>query len=51
MRIEGGAGRDQVTQDQIFLQADQPVHIAGQRGFGENLGGFLDAGSADEAFA
>ena len=48
-RLEAGAGRNQVAQDHVLLQADQVVDLAGQGRFGEHLGRFLEAGGRDEA--
>ena len=49
VRVERRACGDQVAEDDVLLQADQRVDRAGQGGFGENLGGLLEAGGGDEA--
>jgi hypothetical protein len=48
---EAGAGRDQVAEDHVLLQADQVVDLAGQGRLGEHLGRLLEAGGRDEAGA
>src|SRR5438445_310268 len=41
---------DQVAEDDVFLEADQGIDRAREGGFGEDLGGLLEAGGADEGF-
>jgi hypothetical protein len=45
-----GAGGDQAAQDDILLEAAQVVHAPFQGRFGEDAGGFLEAGGGNEAF-
>ena len=49
MRLEAGAGRDQVAEDDVLLQADEVVDLAGQGRLGQHLGRLLEAGGRDEA--
>ena len=42
--LEGGASGDEVSEDDVFFQAEQSVLLAGDTGFGEDAGGFLEAG-------
>ena len=49
MHVEAGAGRDEVAEDDVLLEADQVIDLAGQGGLGEDLGGLLEAGGRDEA--
>src|SRR6266851_2228542 len=48
VRMEARAGRDQVPQDDVFLESHQVVHLAGQGRLREHLGGFLEAGGRNE---
>ena len=50
-RAEAGAGRNQVAEDHVLLEADEVIGAAGERRFGEHLGRFLEAGGRDEAGA
>ena len=43
-----GASRDQLTNDDIFLQAHQRVHLALDSGIGEHSGGLLEGGCGQE---
>ena len=49
MRVEARPGRDQVAQDDVLLQADQVVHLAGQRRLGQHLRRLLERRRRDEA--
>src|SRR6266511_455683 len=51
VRRERGAGWDQVAEDDVLLEADEHVDRSSQGGFGEDLGGLLEAGGADEGLA
>src|ERR1700680_2340149 len=42
--LETGSRRDQAAHDDVFLEAAQVVHLAGNRRFGENARGLLEAG-------
>ena len=44
-----GAGRDEATDDDVFLQAHEVVHLALDGGFGEHPGGLLEGGRGEEA--
>ena len=46
--LEAGAGRDQAAHDDVFLEAAQVIHLAGDGGFGEDARGLLEAGGGDE---
>ena len=46
--VEAGAGRDQVTHDDVFLEAAQVVDLAERGGFGEHPGGVLEGRGGDE---
>src|SRR5579864_4518662 len=46
--LQAGAGGDQAAHDDVFLEAAQVVHLAGDGGFGEHARGLLEAGGADE---
>ena len=41
-RREAGAGRDEVTHDDVFLEAAQVVDLAQRRRFGEDARGVLE---------
>ena len=46
--VQAGAGGDQLTDDDILLQAHQMVHLALDGGLGQNLGSLLEGGSGQE---
>ena len=46
---ETGAGRNQVTHDDVFLEAAQMIDLAQRGRFGENAGRVLERGRGDEA--
>jgi hypothetical protein len=46
--IAARPGRDQATDDDVFLQALQRVDLAVDRGLGEHAGGLLEGGRRDE---
>jgi len=39
--FEPGARRDQAAHDDVFLEAAQVIHLAGDGGFGEDARGLL----------
>src|SRR5262245_12294136 len=41
---EASAGRNQVSEDDVLLQTDKVINLAGERSFGEHLRRFLEAG-------
>src|SRR5690606_17320395 len=45
-----GSGRNQSTNDDVFLQAAQIIALTGHRAFGQYAGGFLEGGSGNKAF-
>src|SRR3989338_8452971 len=48
MMRESGAGRDQAADDHVFLQATQPVDLAGDGRLGEYPRGLLERRRRDE---
>src|SRR5208283_3226979 len=46
--FETGAGGNEPAHDDVFLEAAEIVHLAGNGGFGKDAGGLLEAGSRDE---
>ena len=46
--LEAGAGGNQAAHDDVFLEAAQVIHLAGDGGFGEDARGLLEAGGGDE---
>src|SRR5690606_17785848 len=48
-RVEAGAGGNETAEDDVLLQPDQVVHLAGQRGFGEHVGRVLERGCGQPA--
>ena len=46
--FEARSGGNQVSQQHVFLQANQIVALAGQRGGGEHLGRLLERSRGDE---
>src|SRR2546425_12734162 len=51
VRVEGRAGRYEVAKDDVLLEADEAIDGPGQGGFGEDFGGFLEAGGRDKRLA
>ena len=49
--LEARAGRDQMAQQHVLLETHQRVHRTSQGRLGEHLGGLLEAGARQEAFA
>ena len=49
MRLETSAGRDEVSHDDVFLEAAQAVDFAKGGGIGEHAGGVLEGRGGDEA--
>ena len=47
--LKPGAGRDEVAEDDVLLEADEVVDLARQGGLGEHLGRLLEARGRDEA--
>src|SRR5207244_7017368 len=47
--VEAGARRDDVAHDDVFLEAAQVINARHGGGFGEDTGGVLEGGSAEEA--
>ena len=47
--LEPGPGGDEVAEDDVLLQADEVVDLAGQGRLGQDLGRLLEAGGRDEA--
>ncbi len=45
-RREAGAGRDEVTHDDVFLEAAQAIDLAQRGRFGEDAGGVLEGRGA-----
>ena len=45
----GAYALSEVSEDYIFLQANQGIHLSSQRGFGKHFGGLLETGSRDKA--
>ena len=45
---QAGAGGDELTDDDVLLQAQQVVHLALDGGLGEDLGGLLEGGGGQE---
>src|SRR6267378_559615 len=46
--LEARTSRDEPAHDDVFLQAAEVVHLAGDCSFGENASGFLEARRGDE---
>src|SRR5499427_8839037 len=46
--LETGASRNQAAHDDVFLEAAEIVHLAGNGSFGEHTRGLLEAGGGDE---
>src|ERR1700682_5368818 len=46
--LETGSGGGESAPDDFFLEAAQIVHLAGNRSFGEDASGLLEAGGGDE---
>ncbi len=51
MHVETGSRRNEVAQDDVLLETDEPVDSAGQCGLRQHLGGFLETGCGNETFA
>ena len=48
IRLQTGAGRDQLADDDVLLQAYQMVGLALDGSLGQNLGGLLEGGGGQE---
>ena len=48
---KAGTGGDQVSKDHVLLETYQTIDLTGKCGFGEDLGGFLEASCRDKAIA
>ena len=48
MRAEARAGGDEVTEEDVLLEADEFVLGAAEGGLGEDLGGLLEGGAGEE---
>src|ERR1700674_1731751 len=46
--LEARTGRDEAAHDDVFLEAAEIVHFAGDGRFGEDAGGLLESGGGDE---
>src|SRR5919112_5606268 len=46
---EAGGSRDELPDDDVFLQACEAVHLAFDGGVGEDAGGLLERGRREEA--
>ena len=46
--IESGAGGDEVSHDDVFLETAEVIDSAKSRGFGEDTGGVLEGSGGDE---
>ena len=49
VRLEAGPGGDEVAEDDVLLEADQVIDLAGQGRLGQHLGRLLKARRRDEA--
>src|SRR5437899_4489878 len=50
MMIEAGAGRNDVAHDDVFLEAAQVIDASTCGSLGEDTGGILERGGAEETF-